>query len=145
MQNENHLLQLKMHKKHEIIHYIHTNYVNPETNKPYTLSEIEITLNQSKIDIDYLQSTEAQFTKQIDKFIKLKPLKRTKYVKGKILLPIKEWAKKEVKNNIAPIKTSLQTTQFGVIIDVKLLRDEYNQQFFNLGQLTNNNYTFVIL
>ena len=52
--------ELTQQKRNEILHYFHSNYINPSNNLPHPITRYENAFTQLKINIDYLLPTDKQ-------------------------------------------------------------------------------------
>lgn len=143
----NELRQLKEQKRREIIHYIHKNFLNPQTNYPWPLSVIETALKDSKIPIDHKRTASSQFDKFKTKFVTKLPLKTLETLTGKLLIPYTSWNKQGVQ---AHIRSSTTVTKEdygdkGVSVEISLNQKKYDIFSSQLSHLTNSDFTFVSL
>lgn len=141
------LRNLKEQKRREIIHYIHKNFLNPQTNYPWPLSVIETAINDSKMPIDYTKSVSSQFCKFKSKIVTKLPLKTLETLTGKLLIPYKSWNKKGVQPHIrsSTIVTKEDYGDKGVSLEISLNQQKYDTFSSILSYLTNRDFTFVSL
>lgn len=141
----NELRQLTEQKRREIIHYVHSSFLNPKTNLPYTLSVIETALKDSKMRVDSTQSATSQFDKHRKKFVEIIPLKNIETVHGKILIPYITWNKKGVQSHFHTSATVLKEDYdtSGVSIEISLNQQQFDSFNTKLISLTDNDFTFV--
>lgn len=139
------LRQLTEQKRREIIHYIHSSFLNPKNNLPYTLSIIETALKDSKMRIDHTQSATSQFDKFRKKFVETIPLKNIETVHGRLLIPYTSWNKKGVQQHLRTSATVLKEDydSSGVSIEVSLNQQQFDSFNAKLTSLTDNDFTFV--
>lgn len=139
--------QLKEQKRREIIHYIHNNFLNPQTKYPWSLSVIETSLKESKMPIDHTRSAESQFEKFRSKFVSHLPLKKIETVTGILLIPYTAWNKKGVQSYIRTNATITREDYIdkGISLEISLNQKQFDSFNTKLCHLTDKDFTFVSL
>jgi rRNA metabolism SBDS family protein len=130
--------ELTEKKKNEIIHYFHTNYVNPMNKMPHPRARYEYAFKEHKINIDYSVSTERQVKdiyKKLVGVISMKPKEKD------VIISIKKADKKVIKtinsySKMVEVKSSDNRRAFRVSI----LGSQYEALLADLERCTDGDF-----
>jgi ribosome maturation protein SDO1 len=130
-------------KRKQLVHLIHTSYLDPKTKCSYSRSVIESVIKDAKIRIDPFSNIEKLLQENKQKIIAIIPLKPIESINGVIIIPYQyaEGLKKYVYSTVEVGREKYISD--GWKAEVTLNQNVFDSFNNYLNSRTNNEYTFT--